>query len=56
MAVADEQALSVRVPKDLYEQLRKHAFEQRRSHADVIRDALKQYLNGEDGANERRDS
>jgi predicted transcriptional regulator len=36
----DVQAITVRLPKDLYEQLRREAFEQRTSQAAIITEAL----------------
>lgn len=53
MGVAEDHALNIRVPSDLYEQLRKRAFEQRRSQADIVRDALARYL--ERSGNDRSD-
>jgi predicted DNA-binding protein len=44
MAVAEDHALNVRVPTELYEQLRKYAFDNRCSQADIVRDALKQFF------------
>ena len=41
MMTADDRALNVRLPSELYEQLRRYAFEKRRSQADVIREALR---------------
>ena len=37
---ADEQAITVRLPVALYEQLRREAFDSRRSQAAIIREAL----------------
>jgi hypothetical protein len=39
----DAQAITVRLPRDLYEWLRQAAFEQRRSQASIIADALETY-------------
>lgn len=36
----ETQAITVRLPTDLYEQLRLEAFETRNSQADIIREAL----------------
>ena len=41
-------AIHVRVTDEQYEELRRLAYEQRRSQAEIIREALEQYLKGEE--------
>ena len=45
----DSVTTTVRVPEDLYEALRKRAFDEHRSVADVIREALRHFLEVSDG-------
>jgi len=40
----DTTMTTVRLPTDLYEALRRRAFEQRRSHVEIIREALAAWL------------
>jgi len=42
--VVDTQAITIRLPKDLYERLRMVAFERRVSMASLITEALATYL------------
>jgi hypothetical protein len=44
VVTTEDHALSVRLPNDLYEKLRRTAFEQRTSQADIVRQALTEYL------------
>ncbi|WP_324716434.1 hypothetical protein U7230_13905 [Carboxydochorda subterranea] len=41
-------AMNIRLPKDLWERLRRYAFEHHRRQADVIRDALARFLDAEE--------
>ena len=44
MATEEDHALSVRLPEELYERLRRYAFERRVPQAAVIRTALENHL------------
>lgn len=48
MVTVEDHALSVRLPNELYEQLRRTAFERRISQADIVREALTRFFK-EDG-------
>lgn len=51
MVAVEDHALSVRLSDELYEQLRRFAFERRITQADVIREALKRFMKeSRDGA------
>jgi predicted DNA-binding protein len=51
MAVsAEDRAVSVRLPVELYEQLRRFAFDQRITQVEVIREALRRFLEQESGS------
>jgi predicted transcriptional regulator len=47
VVAAEDHVLSVRLSHDLYEQLRRLAFDRHASQADIIRAALQQYLREE---------
>jgi predicted DNA-binding protein len=40
-------AMTIRLPADLYERLRKKAFDTRRKQIEIVREALERYLGGE---------
>jgi predicted DNA-binding protein len=44
MVTTVDRALNVRLPVDLYEALRKFAFDHRRSQAEVVREALQRFF------------
>lgn len=47
MVATDDHALSLRLPRELYETLRRFAFEHRISQAEVIREALMRFFEKE---------
>jgi metal-responsive CopG/Arc/MetJ family transcriptional regulator len=47
MRSVEERAISVRLPSELYELLRRFAFDRRISQAEIIRAALQRYLTEE---------
>lgn len=45
----ETQAMTVRLPKELYERLRREAFENRVSQASIVIDAIEKRLGADDG-------